>query len=330
MDIHINTQINKHEWTDFVKSHPQGCVFQTPEMFELYQKTSHHSPIALAAVKQDRIVGILVAVTVSNGSRFLKFINARSIIIGGPLILDNDPMINEALLKEYCKNIPWYTIYSEIRPVYDMNALSDSLFRVGFNRTGHYNLVLNLESGKDVLWETMHKERRRNILRAQREGLVFSEVSTESGIQGIISLIKETYRRKRVPLTSSEIFSNAKTTLGSNVRFFAAYSGNVIVAGQVRLCYGSLVYAWYAGSDDSYFKLRPNDFLMWNVILWACDHGFKSFDFGGGGEPGKEYGVRDYKLKYGCDLYDYGRYLFKHRPLTYFIGKAVANVLIKR
>ena len=56
---------------------------------------------------------------------------------------------------------------------------------------------------------------------------------------------------------------------------------------------------------------------MWNAIVWAKEKGFQVFDFGGGGEPGVAYGVRDYKMKYGCEIYDYGRMLYTHRPITY-------------
>ena len=102
-----------------------------------------------------------------------------------------------------------------------------------------------------------------------------------------------------------------------------------MIAGQVRLCYGTLAYAWFAGSDEDYFKLRPNDFTMWNVIRWAREKGYKEFDFGGGGEPGKPYGVRDYKLKYGCEMYDYGRYMLTHRSVTYWAAATAYNLYHK-
>lgn len=63
--------------------------------------------------------------------------------------------------------------------------------------------------------------------------------------------------------------------------------------------YKDVVYAWYAGSNAEYFNKRPNDFLMWNVLLWSKEKGYKLFDFGGAGKPNIPYGVREYKLKYG-------------------------------
>ena len=51
------------------------------------------------------------------------------------------------------------------------------------------------------------------------------------------------------------------------------------------------------------------------------------FDFGGGGEPGVPYGVRDYKLKYGCDIHDFGRFLCIHNSFVYRIGKTAISLL---
>jgi hypothetical protein len=73
--------------------------------------------------------------------------------------------------------------------------------------------------------------------------------------------------------------------------------------------------------------MRPNDFLMWNVICWAHRNGYKYFDFGGGGKQGVPYGVRDYKMKYGCEIEDYGRYIYTHRPLAYKAGKLGVKML---
>jgi len=223
--------------------------------------------------------------------------------------------------------LPWYVVYSEIRPVFDLQSLSQVLTESGFRRIGHYNLMMDISLPKEELWSRMHKERRRNVSKAEKEGLLFREVSDDEDIQAIIGLINRTYQRKRVPLSYSDIFTVVKSVLKEYVHFFAAYYDGRMIAGQVRLCYGSLVYAWFAGSHEDYFKLRPNDFLMWNVICWAHDSGFELFDFGGGGEPGVEYGVRDYKLKYGCQIHDYGRYLSVKNSIIYYLAKQGIRLL---
>lgn len=322
--ILLNKDINRAEWSAFVASHPQGNIFQTPEMFDVYACAEHVMPMAIAAVEGDEIVGILVAQYMTNGGALASWITARSIITGGPLARNNDHAIIQALMDAYKKQLPCKTIYSEIRPIYPMNDMP------GWKRVGHYNLVMRLEKTEEELFEQMHKERRRNVNQAIKAGLTFQELTTADEIQQVVALIEKTYRRKHVPIGYLNMFDKVQGILKDYAHFFGCYTAEgQMIAGQVRLCYGTLVYAWFAGSDEDYFKLRPNDFTMWNVIRWAREKGYKEFDFGGGGEPGKPYGVRDYKLKYGCEMYDYGRYILAHRPLTYWAAATAYNLYHK-
>ena len=323
----INTDIPQKEWSDFVYSHNQGNIFQTPEMFAVYLEASHHYPIAVAAFSDGVMRGVLMAVIITNGSMLTKWATARSIIIGGPLVDNDDPAIVSFLMDEYIKVLPSFVIYSEIRPVFCPQKYEKAFFESAFQREGHFNLFLNIHDDPQVLWGNLHKERRRNITQAQKKGLQFREVTSEKEIKLISNLVELTYKRKRVPFSYLGIFQSLQKKLGNHVHFFAAFYGEEMIAGQIRLCYKDLVYAWFAGSNDAYFKLRPNDFLMWNVICWSHDRGYTLFDFGGGGKPGVPYGVRDYKLKYGCEMVDWGRFVRIHKPLLYKVGTFGVKVL---
>ena len=312
MRVLSGSNINRRLWREFVASHPQGNVFQTPEFYDLSVYAEHVQPIAVAAIEGDEMVGILVAQLMTNGGVLASWLTARSIITGGPLTRGNKREIVEVLVNEYKKKLPRKTIYTEIRPIYPMEEM------IGWKRVGHYNLVMRVDKSEEELWNGMHKERRRNVGQAERAGLTFRELKSIAEIQQVVELIEKTYKRKHVPIGYLNMFKKVQVILKEYAHFFGSFTvEGQMVAGQVRLCYRTLVYAWFAGSDEEYFKLRPNDFTMWNVIRWSREHGYKEFDFGGGGEPGKEYGVRDYKLKYGCEMYDYGRYILVHRPITY-------------
>lgn len=314
--------IDRHSWVRFVKHHPQGNVFQTPEMYEVYQCASNIQPYVVAAVCDGEVEGVLVAQWICNGGNIASWMTSRAIITGGPLAKDNDLAIIDELVKAYKAILPLMTIYSEIRPIYNSSLLFEHLTTKKWKRIGHYNIVLPLNKDVDELYKQMHKERRRNVQTAIKNGLRFEQVTSTENIQEVIALIHQTYTRKHVPISYLDMFDRVLGILGDYAHFFACYAADgKMIAGQIRLSYNELVYAWFAGSDEAYFKQRPNDFLMWNVIVWANEKGYKLFDFGGGGEPGVEYGVRDYKMKYGCEIYEYGRMLYTHRPITYYFAQ---------
>lgn len=123
-------------------------------------------------------------------------------------------------------------------------------------------------------------------------------------------------------MSNADMFVKAAGLMKEYIRFFVAYNkdGHMIV-GQVRLCYKGLVYAWYAGSDNRYFKLRPNDFLMWNVICWAHDTATNRSIWAV--EANQEHHTELETIS--CKIREYGRYQYLHRPLTYYLGKQVMN-----
>ena len=314
--------IDKQSWSNFVRNHPQGNVFQTHEMYRVYQHAQNIVPYIVAVVNAGQVEGILLAQWMTNGGKLGAWLTSRSIIIGGPLAKDNDLDIIDILWKAYKALLPIKTIYSEIRPVYDSEQLFQYLATKSWTRKGHYNIVLPLDKETEVLYSHMHKERKRNVQTAIKNGLIFEQVTSLEKIQNIVALIRQTYARKHVPISYLDMFEKVLDILGNYAHFFACYAQDgKMSAGQLRLCFNEMVYAWFAGSDEQYFKMRPNDFLMWNVICWAHRNGYKYFDFGGGGEPNVEYGVRDYKMKFGCEIFDYGRMLYSHRPLTYFCAQ---------
>lgn len=159
-----NYDIERASWRAFVASHPCGTVFHTPEMYEVYAQTDNVNPIVVAAEEKGKIIGLLLAQFITNGNAFASWLTARSIITGGPLAKDNDSKIIEALFAAYKKLLPVKTIYSEIRPVYEISWMDG----FGWKRKGHYNLVLNVGNSEEELWNGMHKERRRNVGQAQK------------------------------------------------------------------------------------------------------------------------------------------------------------------
>jgi lipid II:glycine glycyltransferase (peptidoglycan interpeptide bridge formation enzyme) len=67
------------------------------------------------------------------------------------------------------------------------------------------------------------------------------------------------------------------------------------------------IYGWYGGMDRAYGDYIPNELLLWHIFRWGAEHGYRVYDFGGAGKPREEYGVRDFKAKFGGNLVCFGR-----------------------
>lgn len=322
MSYSIVDNVPKDKWSDFINKHPHGCVFQTPEMFKVCKKAKYFEPIFLSVVDDGKqILGVLLAVIQKEHSGFWGKFSSRSIIIGGPLVKNDDLEILYILLNEYKRRIKGKVVYSQFRNMRDWNFAKGVFEKLDFLYEDHLDILINLNKEKDELWSACSRDRKKSI----KKGLSFltiEEIDMAKHIDAIYGLLVGVYNRIKLPIPGKEYFWNACDILGGNgyLRTFGAFKNSNLIGVRIVLCYKELIYDWYAGANDSFLEYRPNDVLPWHVLLWGKNKGFKTFDFGGAGKPNISYGVRDYKLKFGGKLVNFGRFELIHKPVLYRLG----------
>lgn len=85
---------------------------------------------------------------------------------------------------------------------------------------------------------------------------------------------------------------------------------------------GKAIYEWYVcGLDEEYKDLYPSVMATHAAIEYAKANCLPLFDFMGAGKPNVPYGVRDFKMEFGGELIEHGRFLCVRKPLLYQIGK---------
>ena len=88
------------------------------------------------------------------------------------------------------------------------------------------------------------------------------------------------------------------------------------------------IYEWYVcGLDQEYKEQFPSVLATWAGIDYAIQNNINSFDFMGVGKPDKEYGVRDFKARFGGELVSYGRLTRINNKFLYNIAEFGYNVL---
>lgn len=309
------------KWANFVLTHPYGNIFQTPEMFEVYSLSKKHEPMLVYVEdNNNEIVGILLAVILKEYDGFVGFFSSRSIIIGGPLIKDDNPDILDYILQEYKKQIKNKIIYSQFRNLREWEGDYISIFtKHGFIFEPHLDIIHNLNQSKAELWSNMKSSARNKVNKAERCGLIYKDLDPNKFSDDSYSLLKETYMKAELPLANKDFFTNAFRILGDSgfLKLFGAFKDNDLIAVRLELIFKKGIYDWYAGSSINANIYNPNDFLTWSVLEWGCSTNYSMFDFGGAGKPNIHYGVRDYKLKFGGELVNFGRFELVHKPLIY-------------
>lgn len=315
--------LNIGAWDDFILNHPNRNIFQTSDMFEVYSKSELHEPIVLFALKDKAIHGVLLAVIQKESKGIIGEITSRSIIIGGPLVYNPD--VADALLLEYNKSVRRKAIYSQFRNVYNIDDLRFSFNKAGYSYDDHLDLLIDMSKGREILWEEIHKNRKKEIKNGLKKGLVVNLIVIQKStvLPELYQMLKALYKKIGLPVPLLIFFQESINVLEPKglLKTFIASIDDRIVGFRMVLTFNNLIYDWYAASDPEYLIYRPNDVLPWEVITWGIQNGYKTFDFGGAGKPNKPYGVRDYKIKFGGELVNFGRFTKIHNLSVYLLGK---------
>lgn len=331
--MRIVHELDYKKWSDFVYNHPQGNIFQTPEMYEVYKHTKNYAPVLLAvADKKNNILATLLAVIQKEHKGFLGKFSSRSIIWGGPLVKNDDLEVLDFILREYDKTMKNRAIYTQFRNLCKWDAEARDLFiDNGFEYEDHLNIMIDLQKPKEKIKEEFTSNRRYGIRRAKREGVYCSIDDTLNSLRKCYQILEEVYSYANLPLPMFSFFENLYkySSRKKGLKIFTAKYNNKVIGCMFALVFKDTIYDFYAGSYHDYYKKYPNDLIPWEIFLWAKKNEYKLFDFGGAGKPDEKYGVRDYKKQYGGEVVNYGRFEKVHKPMLMKAGKVGLKIMKK-
>jgi len=317
-------EVDIEDWNYFVTNHPNGNIFQTSYIFRAYELSKNYEPLILAVYDKDNLlVGIQVAVILKEYDNILGDLTKRAIIQGGPLVINNNQEILELLFFEYLKIIRKKAIYSQYRNMWDWGNLKSVFFKYKIIFEDHLDILFDLNKGEEGLLKEMKHTRRHGINKSIKKGIKVNpiDLSDKETLEKTYGILLNVYNRIKLPLPEISFFQNVVGELTDKVYALGAFIDNELIAIRIVLSYKGLVYDWYGGAKDEYLNLRPNDILPWDMIKWGISNNYNIFDFGGAGKPDIPYGVRDYKLQFGGNLVNFGRFEIVHKPFLMNIAK---------
>ncbi len=294
-------------------------------MLNLYTQTPGYAPVFLACKDEvGNLLGILAGALLFSRKSFLKPFTTRCVLWGAPLIKSNDPDVLNILLNELDFFLRKKAIYIQFRNLNDLSFYNTYFLSAGYKWEDHLNIIIDLKQGEKWIWDNIHTSRRKQIKRSVNRGceVIIQDSLISEDLNKCYSLLEETYKNIGLPYPSVDYFRRVfeEFVPVHQIKAFLAYFDKDIIAFRFVLTFNNLIYDWYAASDSNHKDKYPNDLLPWEIFKWGIQHRFESFDFGGAGNPNEKYGVRDYKIKFGGEVVNYGRYQKINKPILYFLG----------
>lgn len=298
-------------WREFVREHPKGCIFHTPEMVEVCSSTENFRPIVLSASdSRGKMLALVVSCRIQTLSFPLGWISSRAVSWAEPLC-EPSPEGREALyglLEKEDRLVHHGVLYSEVRMFDFPGPEGDVMKRAGYEYEDHLNYLVDIGRDPEAILAAIKRQAKQNIRKAERAGAKVVEVDG-TAVETVYGLIQETYRHASVPLADISLFRSLFRVLGAAGMlkcFEVVYEGEP-VAVSLYLLYKNRMYHWFQGSKRL-AAIYPSELGIWHAMRWGHEHGYTVYDFGGAGRPNEPYGPRVFKSKFGGELVNLGRY----------------------
>jgi len=330
--IHSNTKsIDKASVQQLVNNSKYGSIFQTLEMFDFWQQTGIYEPFFFSVSNNNELLASISGVVIKEGKGLRSGLSKRAIIFGG-LVIGTGSASGEALqslLEHVVKALKKKTIYIETRNLNDYTKYKGIFEKAGWDYKPHLNFHLDC-SNAELMQKRMSKSKLRQVRKSLRSGAQIVEAKSIEEVKSFYQILHNLYTTKvKTPLPSIVFFK----------KFFESGLGKYLLIKRDEEVIGGImcpvfrnqvIYEWYVcGKDGQYKDIYPSILATWAAMDYASTHGIKLFDFMGAGSPEKDYGVREFKSKFGGELVEHGRFIKILNPFLYNIGTIGVKILKK-
>lgn len=322
--------IDKSSWENFIINHPNGNFFQSPAYYNFYKSLPAYEPILLISTDESGIInGSLIAVIQKEKGYLKGKLSSRCIVYGGPIVSGENRDITDSLIQELIKQVSGKAIYIEFRNLFDLSKRKDVFENNGFEYKEHFNFNLEV-LGLEANLKKLNKTRRWEINKSIKEGTRIVEAKKLNEVNEFYLILKNLYKQKvKKPLPDFNFFELCFSTQNL-CKYFLVKFKEKIIGGTMCPIFKDTIYEWYeCGLDKEYKNLYPGTLATWAPIEYAAKNGLKYFDFLGAGSADSDYGVREFKSKFGGELVEYGRFLRINNKGVYNFGKFGLKIMQK-
>lgn len=290
----VDTACDRERWDAYVTRHPGGGFCHLWSVAEAIQRAYGHRVIRLAVFRGPadgaagaggdgprRPIGVLTLVQIRHLLFGHSLVSLPFFDYGGAL--SDDDEAHRALIEEARRigsrlgakhlEIRHRTAPPEsggARPA----AAADSLLRVHKVR-----MVLALPGTSAELMRSFKSKLRSQITKAQREGLEL-QVGGAELLDRFYGVFAVNMRDLGSPVHSKALIAALLGAFPREGRVFLVSREGRPLAGGVAFGFKEAVVNPWASSLRVFSRLNPNMLLYWGMLQYACDRGYRVFDFG--------------------------------------------------
>ena len=321
-----NNSISINKWNEFLVLSPYTSAFQTPSFFNFFNSVSGLAS-EVFAVEESSEIRALCVVTLQKEAGLKSYFSRRAIVYGGPVLINNDISVLTYLLTGISIELKRKVIYTEIRSLNDYNRFNKIFERNGWQIIPYHNFKVDC-SDREKLFQNLGNNRKRQIKKAINSGVKIKNAENLDDINAFYSILKNLYNKKVKKPLFPQIFFNDFFKWNSGNFLLVIYNHKIIGGIMCPILEGKCLYEFYiCGLDEEYKDQYPSVIATWAGLIYANENNIPVFDFMGAGKKGKDYGVRDFKARFGGEPINQDRYLKINNIILYRIGQLALNII---
>jgi lipid II:glycine glycyltransferase (peptidoglycan interpeptide bridge formation enzyme) len=292
-DLKIVNPINLPYWDEQVINFPDYSFFHSSAWLKVLVDTYGYKPEFFILENEGKISSIMPLVLINSIITGRRAVALPFSDYCEPLFSNKETFIN---------------VFDEVLNYGQKNGLKDFELRGGSRflsdsdiSTFDYNHILDLSIGDEQLNKNLSSNTKRNIKKANREGVTVEISNKLSAVEIFYEMNCSTRKKHGLPPQPKMFFVNLYNHVISKDKGFISLAkhGGKNIAGAVYLHIGEKALYKYGASYMQFQNLRANNNVMWEAIKYYANKGYKSFCFGRT-EPENE-GLRRFKLGWGTE-----------------------------
>lgn len=273
MKINLLTPTDEAAWNSYVNGHENTSIYHLAEWRHIIKQQFGHDNYYLYATKKnsDAIEGVLPLVHLKS-RLFGNFMVSMPYFNYGGVLADNEA-IEEKLLERakdigQSKNVA-HLEFRELKPRGEEWPCRDE----------KVVMLLDLPNDPDVFWKAIGTKRRAQVKRSGREGVSVQHGGLEC-LDDFYTVFSRNMRDLGTPVYAKQWFESILRQFPMQSHIIVIKINNTPAAAGFLIGHKSILEIPWASSLREYNRIGVNMKLYWEVLKYAMENQYQTFDFG--------------------------------------------------
>jgi FemAB-related protein (PEP-CTERM system-associated) len=271
MQVKILSTDAAEKWDSFVQTSQDGTLYHLTAWKGIIENTFGHKTYYIYTEEDGKITGVLPLVLMKS-LLFGKFIISVPFFNYGGVCANGEH--ERAVLLKYAIEI----------------AREEDAEHIELRHTKKYDLdlstkeskvcmILDLPDSSDTLWQSF-KSKLRSQIKKSEQNCVYTRFGRGEEIDNFYDMFTRNMRDLGTPVYSKAFFKNILDAFTKQTIICSVFIDKKPIAAGFMIGYKDTLGIPWASSFKKYNKLGPNMLLYWRALQYACENGYKRFDFG--------------------------------------------------